>query len=188
MERAELLSYNFIVILHVNGHGTSWLTLWALLYDPFGGDWKCGSGKIGTVENAGWKRREWKHRHDFAGVENAGSILMQNVMLGSVEKRMVRLISREIIFEEFQRISSQSTNVTNRRTDRRTSYHGDTALSTHQMGVLSSKIAIFASCGRYICRSVIRDQNYYVSVCIVPKWLFVDIEQMTKWPWRTILH
>ena len=66
-----------------------------------GGDWKCGSGKIGTVENAGmekagveasarfcrggkrrsgkigtilqrWKMREWKNRHDFAGVENAG--------------------------------------------------------------------------------------------------------------------
>ena len=38
-------------------------------------------------------------------------------MLGSVERRNVRLIIREIIFEQFQRISSQSTNVTNRRTD-----------------------------------------------------------------------
>jgi len=66
------------------------------------------------------KMREWKHRERL--------ILMQNVMLGSAEKRMVWLISREIIFEEFQRISSQSTNVTNRRTDRRTSYHGNTAL------------------------------------------------------------
>ena len=26
------------------------------------GRWKCGSGNIGTVQNAGWKMREWKHR------------------------------------------------------------------------------------------------------------------------------
>ena len=63
---------------------------------------------MGTILQ-GWKMREWKNRHYFAGVENAGvetserSILMQNVMLGSAEKRMVRLISREIIFEEFHR-------------------------------------------------------------------------------------
>jgi len=89
---------------------------------------------IGATENAGveksarskmqgWKRREWKHRHDFAGVENAGvetsarfcgggkcrsgkigtilqgwkmrewkhreRSILQNVMLGSAEKRMV---------------------------------------------------------------------------------------------------
>jgi len=39
---------------------------------------------------------------------------MQNVMLVSAEKRMVRLISREIIFEEFQRISSQGMIVLDR--------------------------------------------------------------------------
>jgi len=33
-------------------------------------------------------------------------------MLGSAERRKVRLVIREIIFEEFQRMSSQSTNVT----------------------------------------------------------------------------
>ena len=49
--------------------------------------------------------------------------------------------------------------------------------ATHQMEVVTSKIAIFASCGRYIFRNVIRrDQHYYVSVCTVPKWLFIDIE------------
>jgi len=76
---------------------------------------KCRSGKIGTdrVENA--------------GVETSGKIDTAECYAG-VEKRMVRLISREIILEEFQRISSQSTNVTNRRTDRRTTYHGTTAL------------------------------------------------------------
>ena len=36
-------------------------------------------------------------------------------MLGSAKRRKVRLISREIIFEEFQRVLSQSTNVTERR-------------------------------------------------------------------------
>jgi len=40
----------------------------------------------------------------------------------------VNNFSREIIFEEFQRVWSQSTNVTDRRTDRRTTYHGNTAL------------------------------------------------------------
>jgi len=44
------------------------------------------------------------------------------------ERRKVRLISREIIFEEFQRMSAQSTNVTNGQTDRQTTYHGNTAL------------------------------------------------------------
>ena len=103
---------------------------------------KCRSGKIGTILQR-WKMREWKHRERST---------LQNVMLGYAKKRIVRLISREIIFEEFQRISSQSTNVTNRRTDRRTTYHGNTA---HQMGVVSSKIAIFASCGRCIFRTKI---------------------------------
>jgi len=63
------------------------------------------SGNIGTILQ-GWKMREWKHRER--------SILMQNVMLVSAEKRMVRLISREIIFEEFQRISSQGMIVLDR--------------------------------------------------------------------------
>jgi len=133
---------------------------------------KCRSRKIGTIlQGWKWKMREWKHRERS---------ILQNVMLGSAEKRMVRLISREIVLEEFQRISSQSTNVTNRRTETDNLIMAIPRYATHQMGVVSSKIAIFASCGHYIFRNVIRDQNYYVSVCIVPKWLFVDIEQMTK--------
>jgi len=38
-------------------------------------------------------------------------------MLGSAEGRKVKLIVCEVIFEEFQRMSSQSTNVTDRQTD-----------------------------------------------------------------------
>jgi len=53
-------------------------------------------------------------------------------MSGSAERRKVRLINREIIFQEFQPVWSQSTNVTDGRTDRRrdrqTTYHGNTAL------------------------------------------------------------
>jgi len=53
-------------------------------------------------------------------------------MLGSAESQVSKLIIREIIFEEFQRVWSQSTNVTdrrtNRQTDRQTTYHGNTAL------------------------------------------------------------
>ena len=127
---------------------------------------------IGLVSVGRLKMREWKHRE---------RTILQNVMLGSAEKRMVRLITREIIFEEFQRISSQSTNVTDGRTNGQL-IMAIPRYATHQIGVVSSKIAIFASCGRYIFRDVIRDENYYVSVCRVTKWLFVDIEtddQMT---------
>jgi len=46
-------------------------------------------------------------------------------MLGSAERKEVRLISREIILEEFQRVWSQSTNVTDRHW---TTYHDNTAL------------------------------------------------------------
>jgi len=41
-------------------------------------------------------------------------------MLGSAERRKVRLIFREIIFEEFERMWSQSTIVTDGRTDGQT--------------------------------------------------------------------
>ena len=49
-------------------------------------------------------------------------------MLGSAESQVLKLIIREIVFEEFQRVWSQSTNVTDRRTDRQTTYHGNSAL------------------------------------------------------------
>jgi len=45
-------------------------------------------------------------------------------MLGSARK--FRLIIREIILEEFQRVWSQSTNFTNGQTDRQTTYHDNT--------------------------------------------------------------
>jgi len=38
-------------------------------------------------------------------------------MFGSAKSKFRKLIIREIIFEEFQRVWSQSTNVTDRRTD-----------------------------------------------------------------------
>jgi len=53
-------------------------------------------------------------------------------MLVSAESQVPKLLSREIIFAEFQRVWSQSTNITDRRTDGRTdgqtTYHGNTAL------------------------------------------------------------
>ena len=49
-------------------------------------------------------------------------------MLVSAESQVPKLISREIIFAEFQRVWSQSTNVTDGRTDGQTPYHGNTAL------------------------------------------------------------
>jgi len=42
----------------------------------------------------------------------------------------------------------------------------------HQMRVVSSKIAIFASC--------IYETKVIVSECVLfPQWLFIDMEQMT---------
>ena len=52
-------------------------------------------------------------------------------MSGSAERRKVRLIIREIIFQEFQPVWSQYTNVMHqryRRMDGQTTYHGNTAL------------------------------------------------------------
>ena len=49
-------------------------------------------------------------------------------MLGSAESQVPKLINREVIFAEFQRVWSQSTNVTDGRTDGQTTYHGNTAL------------------------------------------------------------
>jgi len=49
-------------------------------------------------------------------------------MLGSAESQVPKLIARKIIFAEFQRVWSQSTNVTDGQTDGQTTYHGNTAL------------------------------------------------------------
>jgi len=59
-------------------------------------------------------------------------------MLGSADSQVPKLISREIIFAEFQRVWSQSTNVTDGRTDGRTdgqtTYHGNSALRYSSRG------------------------------------------------------
>ena len=59
-------------------------------------------------------------------------------MLGSAESEVVRQISREIIFQEFEPIWSRYLNVTDgrtdRRTDRRTTCHGNTALRVASRG------------------------------------------------------
>jgi len=56
--------------------------------------------------------------------------LEQTRDVGSAESQVPKLVIREIIFEEFQRLwsSAQSTNVTDERTDRQTTYHGNIAL------------------------------------------------------------
>jgi len=47
---------------------------------------------------------------------------------GLPRAKSYRPISREIIIEEFQRVWSQSTNVTDGQTDRRATYHDNTAI------------------------------------------------------------
>jgi len=44
------------------------------------------------------------------------------------------------------------------------------------MRVVSSKIAIFASHGRYIFRNFIYKTNIIMSEYVIPQWLFIDIE------------
>jgi len=51
-------------------------------------------------------------------------------MLGSAKSEHLKLTEREIIFEEFQRMSSQSINVTYRRTDGQTTCDRKIALCT----------------------------------------------------------
>jgi len=58
------------------------------------------------------------------------SLWSRSVMLGSAERKMVRLISREISFAEFEPIWSRYLNVT----DRRTTCHGNTALRVASRG------------------------------------------------------
>ena len=62
------------------------------------------------------------------------SLWSRSVMLGSAESEIVRLISREIILAEFEPIWSRYLNVTDRRTDRRTTCHGNTALRVASRG------------------------------------------------------
>jgi len=44
------------------------------------------------------------------------------------------------------------------------------------MRIGSSKIAIFASCGRYIFPKFIYETKIITSDYVVPKWIFIDIE------------
>jgi len=70
-------------------------------------------------------------------------------MLGSAESQVPKLIIREIIFEEFQRMSSQSTNITDGQTDRQTTYNGITALRYASRGK-KIKVARFMAHGVHI--------------------------------------
>ena len=58
------------------------------------------------------------------------SVWSRSVVLGSAEawEPVHKIVIREIILEEFQRMWSQSTNVTDGRTDGQTTYHGNTEL------------------------------------------------------------
>jgi len=55
-------------------------------------------------------------------------------MLGSAESEMVRLISRQIIFAEFEHILSRYLNITDGQTDRPTTCLGNIALRVASRG------------------------------------------------------
>jgi len=64
-------------------------------------------------------------------------------MLGSAESQVPKLISRENIFAECQRVWSQSTIThgrTNGQTDGQTTYHGNTALRYASRGKKYKKL------------------------------------------------
>ena len=70
-------------------------------------------------------------------------------MLGSAESQVPKLIIREIIFEEFQRMSSQSTNITDGQTDRQTTYNGITALRYASRGKKNKSSTFYGPRGSY---------------------------------------
>ena len=78
-------------------------------------------------------------------------------MLGFTERRTARLIIPEISFYEFQGVSSQSTNVTDGRTDRRTTYHGMTALRHASCGKREGNMKSTATAKRKSLRLRIAD-------------------------------
>ena len=52
---------------------TAWLFLRKVDFQvQRGATENAGVEKSARSKMQGWKRREWKHRHDFAGVENTG--------------------------------------------------------------------------------------------------------------------
>ena len=52
------------------------------------------------------------------------------------------------------------------------------------MRVVSSKIAVFASCGRYIFQNFIYETKIIICEYVVLQWLFIDIEtDDLEWPW-----
>jgi len=54
--------------------------------------------------------------------------------------------------------------------------YGGSLDSRHQMRVVLSKIAIFASCGQYIFTKFIYETKIIMSEYVVPQWLFINIE------------
>jgi len=72
-------------------------------------------------------------------------------MLGSAESEHLRLTDLEIIFEEFQPMSSQSINVTDRQMDGRTTCDRKTALCT----VVHRAVKTFTICTVKIRQAVI---------------------------------
>ena len=70
--------YFFTILLSFSARYFATVHSWTLLIYflifkcIFGATENAGVEKSARSKIQGWKRREWKHRHDFSGVENAG--------------------------------------------------------------------------------------------------------------------
>jgi len=99
-------------------------------------------------------------------------------MFGSAEIERPTLTNRETIFEEFQPMWSQSTNVTDRQTDRQTTCDRKTALCTLVHRAATSGPQVFS---RTNGRTVLYPYVYRLSVVGNGLWLNSASYQKAVW-------
>ena len=102
------------------------------------------------------------------------SLWSRSVMLGSAESEMVKLISCEIIFAEFHPIWSRYLNVTDGRTDGRTTCHGNTALRVASRGKnwVPSYFVRFPS-AIHLPDPYVKSNNYASGILLVGHWIYL---------------
>jgi len=93
------------------------------------------------------------------------SFWSRSTIWGSAERRKVGLIIREIIFEEFQRVSSQSTNVTEGRTDN-LAWHANDAINALRYASRGKSSTFYSSqCGSYVFNNFRMTNLYQERLC-----------------------
>ena len=108
--------------------------------------------------------------------------LEQTGHVGVVKSEHPRLSNGEIIFEEFQPMWSQSTNVTDGQTDRQTTCHGNTALCTKVHRAVINCWSVYRICRCYGCAYVCFTVVFYRNVHAR------NLQQSCLTSWFTVLN